>query len=241
MAFLVLLSPAIAADLRKETLNAWDQYMESANASMLERVRPGHSFLWIDEHPQFAQQVRAGTLVIEPIGDPNRKHVPYGLIHHWIGAVFLANARLDDVFSVIRDYDHYRNFYPAAVLASKALRHEGADDQFSLLMISRATLAKAAFSSQDLATYYELDPCRWYSTSYTTRVQEIEDYGGPEQHTLPPDQGHGYIWRLYGIARYEQRDGGVYLEMEAIGLSRDIPVAVRWFVEPIVRRIARDS
>ena len=207
---------------------------------MADRLRPGHPFLWIDEHPQFIQQVRDGNLVVSPAEDPSPKHVPNGLIHHWIGVIFLAHARLNDVLSVIRDYDHYRNFYPA-VLASKTLRREGADDEFSLLMISRPALAKTAFASQDEATYYELDPRRWYSKSFTTRVQEVADYGEPEQHTLPPDQGHGYVWRLYSIVRYEQRDGGVYLEMEAIALSRDIPAAVRWFVDPLIRRLSRDS
>lgn len=31
------------------------------------------------------------------------------------------------------------------------------------------------------------------------------------------------------------------MEVEAIALSRDIPVAVRWLVNPIVRRISRNS
>jgi len=48
-------------------------------------------------------------------------------------------------------------------------------------------------------------------------------------------------WRLVTIARYMERDGGVYLEIEAIGLSRDIPGSVRWFVEPIVRNVSRQS
>ncbi len=241
IAFLSALPAALAGDLRPETLSAWDDYVRAANASMRERLRPDRSFLWIDEHPRLAQQLRSGNLVIAPAGDANPKHVPYGLIHHWIGAIFLPNARLSGVLSVVRDYDHYRDYYPSAVLASKCLGQSGAGDQFSLLLISKAALAKTAISSQDQAVYYELDPRRWYSVSSTTRVQEFEYYGGPDQRTLPPDQGHGYLWRLYGIARYEQRDGGVYLEMEAMALSRDIPAPVRWFVDPLVRRLARDS
>jgi hypothetical protein len=34
---------------------------------------------------------------------------------------------------------------------------------------------------------------------------------------------------------------GVYVELEAIALSRDIPAAFRVFVTPIVRRVSRDS
>jgi hypothetical protein len=49
------------------------------------------------------------------------------------------------------------------------------------------------------------------------------------------------IWRLYSISRFEQRDGGVYVELEAIALSRDVPGALRWVVDPIVRRTSRSS
>ena len=46
---------------------------------------------------------------------------------------------------------------------------------------------------------------------------------------------------LYSFSRFEERDGGVYVEMEAIALSRDIPFSVRWMVEPIVRKVSRSS
>ena len=37
------------------------------------------------------------------------------------------------------------------------------------------------------------------------------------------------------------RDGGVYLELETIGLSRDMPASLRWLVKSIVRRVSRWS
>jgi hypothetical protein len=39
----------------------------------------------------------------------------------------------------------------------------------------------------------------------------------------------------------EERDGGVYADLEAIALSRDIPAAARLFVTPIVRRVSKES
>lgn len=53
--------------------------------------------------------------------------------------------------------------------------------------------------------------------------------------------GRGLIWRVYSISRFEQRDGGVYVELEAIALSRDVPAGLRWAVDPIVRRTSRGS
>ena len=36
-------------------------------------------------------------------------------------------------------------------------------------------------------------------------------------------------------------DGGVYVEMETMALSRDIPAALRWMVDPIVQRVAKSA
>jgi hypothetical protein len=47
------------------------------------------------------------------------------------------------------------------------------------------------------------------------------------QEDGPEDEGIGLIWRLSSITGLEERDGGVYAELEAIALSRDIPTAVR--------------
>jgi hypothetical protein len=41
--------------------------------------------------------------------------------------------------------------------------------------------------------------------------------------------------------RYEQVEGGVIAEMESVTLSRPIPSAVRFLVDPIVDRVARES
>jgi hypothetical protein len=58
---------------------------------------------------------------------------------------------------------------------------------------------------------------------------------------LPPDQGPGYVWRLFTFTKFEESDGGVFIELEAIGLSRDVPMLVRWLVDPIVEHLPRNS
>jgi hypothetical protein len=67
--------------------------------------------------------------------------------------------------------------------------------------------------------------------------------GSPSEdgQALPEGEGNGIIWRLLAITRFLERDGGVYVELEAMGLTRCIPPSFRWFVEPIVRRVSRDS
>jgi hypothetical protein len=231
---------ASAAELRTETLKAWNQYVQAENSQIAERARSGE-FLWSDESADRYKRVRNGEIVISPVGENVPKSVPHGLIHHWVGAVFVPNARLDDLFAVVRDYGRYKEFYAPVVLDSKAL-HEGASiDKFSMLMMNKTLFAKTAMDADFDGSYVQLDKNRWYSVTYSTRVQEVDDYGQPGQHELPPDAGAGYIWRLYTLSRFEQRDGGVYVELEAIALSRDIPISVRWLVNPIVRRISKGS
>jgi hypothetical protein len=72
-------------------------------------------------------------------------------------------------------------------------------------------------------------------------VREIESYGKEGEYLLPPGQGSGYIWRLHSIARYEERDGGVYLELQAIALTRSIPPSLRWLVNPVVNHLSINS
>jgi hypothetical protein len=114
-------------------------------------------------------------------------------------------------------------------------------DVFSMRLVNRSVVAKTALDTEGEATYIRVDDHHWYSISNTTHIREIAKFGTPEQRTLPEDEGMGLIWRLSSITRLEERDGGVYAELEAIALSRDIPAAFRLFVTPIVRRVSRDS
>jgi hypothetical protein len=57
-------------------------------------------------------------------------------------------------------------------------------------------------------------------------VQQIEHYGQSGERKLAPDEGSGYLWRVASFARFEERDGGLYLELEVMGLSRDIPRSI---------------
>ena len=41
------------------------------------------------------------------------------------------------------------------------------------------------------------------------------------------------------MRRLEQGDGGVYVELETISLSRGIPVEVRWLIKPLTDDLPR--
>ncbi len=234
-------SPAASdgAELKEETLKTWDAYIQTVDSQMRGRLQG--SFLWVDEDPDRVTSVRAGNIVVSPVGKKVPKPVPSGLIHDWMGAAFIPDARLGDVLSAVRDYAHYKEFYKPTVVEAKPLGTEGSCDKYSMRVVNKETVAETALDTEYQACYLQLDELRWYGTAHSTRVQEIRHYGRPDEQELPPNQGSGYIWRLYSIARFEERDGGVYIELEAIALSRDVPVAVRWVVDPIVRRVSRNT
>ncbi len=173
------------------------------------------------------------------------KRVPGGLIHHWMGAIFIPGAHAEDVLEIIRNYPEYKQFYRPTIVDSAAITAPSSSasprDRFTVRFLNRSVLSKTAFDADYAASYVQLGPGAWYGVGYTTRLQEIRKYGERGERELPPDEGSGYIWRLYTVTRLVDRDGGVYMEVEAIALSRDIPMSLRWVAVPIVRRVSRDS
>jgi hypothetical protein len=233
------LFPVSGAELKQETLDAWDLYLQAARVSMLSRA--GGHFLWTDESSERASRVRSGEVVVSPIDGNTQETVPSGLIHHWIGAAFIPGARIDNVIAVIRDYDHYAEFYKPAAIDAKTLSRKAAKDRFSMVMVDKAMFMKRAIDGEYQSRFTQVDSQKWYSIAQTTRVQELAGAAQPNTRRLSDGEGSGYIWRMCTMSRYEERDGGVYVEIEAIALSRQIPAMLQWAVEPNVRRVSRSS
>jgi hypothetical protein len=234
-----LIAPSLShgAELRRDTLAYWNEYLDAARPQMASQT----PFLWVDQLPQRLQRVRAGEILVSSVGQQNPKPVPSGLIHDWIGAAFISDARIEDVLSAVRDYGNYKVYYKPTVVDSRLLGSDGPCEKYSMRVVNKEVVAQTALDMEYETCYFKTDERRWYSITHTTRMQEIWHYGQANEQELPPNQGSGYIWGLYSIARFEQRDGGTYVEVEAIALSRDIPIAVRWLVNPIVRRLSRNS
>jgi hypothetical protein len=69
----------------------------------------------------------------------------------------------------------------------------------------------------------------------------VENAGERGERELPGDEGHGFMRRLYSYWRFEERDGGVYMECQAVSLTRDIPTGLGWLIEPIIRDLPKES
>jgi len=239
---LIAVSPFTrAATLKPETEAAWDAYLQQATAAMQARLQPGAHFLWLEEETGRMEFVRTRGPLIGPVNKEIPKKISNGLIHDWLGAGFVPNARIEDILRVVRDYNSYKRIYRPGVIDSLSHQSEGEKDLFFMRLANRSVVSKTALDAECEAHYIRVDDNRWYLYSNTLHIRELAHFGTAKQEILPEDMGTGLIWRLSSIARLEQRDGGVYAELEALALSRDIPGALRLFVTPIVRRVSRDS
>ena len=226
----LLLAPALssAIDLKPETLQAWDAYVHAAKMRMEERASGKRPFLWVDEKQDLVQRVRAGEVLVGPVDSVSPHAVPHGLIHDWIGAVFVPKAKRDEVMGLLDSYERYKDFYRPMVVKSRLLEQTRDHEKVTLLMLQKAYSVTAAVETDNEVNIVRLNAGRAFSLSTSVRVQEIANYGQPSEHAFPEDHGPGYVWRTFIITRLEQRDDGVYVEMELIGLSRGIPLGFRW-------------
>lgn len=225
--------------LKPETLQAFEAYIRDAEAAMEQTLR-GPAFLWSDGDPKRAKQVRQGKIVAELWRGKSSVQVPSGLIHDWIGAMFLPGATVAGILARIQDYDHYPKMYRPEVMASKLIARRGDDFQIYLRVLKKKIITVVLDTDHDVH-YFRVDGARWGCRSYTTRTAEVDDAGKPNEKVKPPDTGYGFLWRLYSYWRFEERDGGAYAECRAISLTRDIPTVLKWIIEPMVRSLPKDT
>ena len=238
---LFLSSLAGAATLKQESIQAWDKYFATAQENLKKHTEANATFLWVDESPSYRSTVRDGQIVVAETNSGGNKKAPSALIHDWTGAAFIPGAHIDDVIAVVRNYSRYKDYYSPSVIRSRSLEQTSYTDHFSVVMMNSSLVVKTAIETDCQATFHQLSEKRWYAISTANRIQEIEDFGRSSEHRLPVGEGGGYLWRLATITRFEERDGGVYLEVEALALSREVPLSLRFVIDPIVRRVSRNS
>ena len=230
-----------AAELQPATLTAWNAYVEEADSHAQERASGRLPFFWMDESPERAARVRRGEVIVAPLVGHGSESVPHGLIHDWIGAIFIPGATIDQVSAVIHDYNDYQRMYRPVVASSKELECTGDTQEFQMVWQRKVLFVSAAMQGHYHAHDVMLDSHRGYSIADAVEVREIQRYGHDDERLLPPGTGNGFIWRIRSIARYEERDGGVYMELEALALTRDIPASLAWMVNPVVNHLSVNS
>ena len=214
--------------------------VREAEAAMEQTLHAGGTFLWSDLVSERTQQVQEGQVVAQFWAGQAPLKVPSGLIHDWIGAALIPDATVEDTLALIQDYDNHKNIYKPEVIASRLISHHDNDFQIYLRLLKKKIMT-VVLDTDHRVQYRSVGRARWVCRSYTTRIAEVENTGKPNENVLPPDTGHGFLWRLYSYWRFQERDGGVYLECRAISLTRDVPLGLGWIIEPIIQKLPKES
>ena len=241
-------SPASAADLQPQTAKAYDRYIELTGAQVAAELAQSGPYLWVERLPAVQramdeEQLRNGQLVIERLetldsGEPIP--TPGGIIHHWVGTIFVPGATLSQTLSFMQDYDHKVEYFKPDIVRSKILRHEG-DDYFVLLRFYNKKIITTVIDTDQEVHYHVVDSTHAYSRSRTTRVQEVENAGKSDEKLEAEGRDRGFMWRMNTYWRFEEKGGGTYIECQAISLTRDIPMGLGWMVGSFVTSVPRES
>src|SRR3954471_17740940 len=176
-----------AAELQPITLMAWNAYLKEADVRMQERTARRAPFLWMDDSPDRAARVRSGEVAIAPVTGHGTEGVPHGLVHDWVGAIFIPGATIDSLLAVVHNYDEYRRIYQPVVSSSRMLACTDAGQEFQMVWQGKALLIKATVQGRYQAHDVMLDARRGYRIAETVEMREIEGHGRAGQRLLPSD------------------------------------------------------
>lgn len=239
----------LSAELRPATLDAFARYVQVTEARVeRELVRPG-AFLYVDglAEPRRAQVLAAlkrGEIFMERLqtldASGREIRVPDGLVHHWFGAVFVPGASLEQALNLVEDYDRHQNIYKPEVVRSRLVSRNGDDFKIFYRLRKKKVITVTLNTDHDVH-YTRFDATRWHSRSYTTRVAEVENADRRDEREKPIGRDGGFLWRMNSYWRFEEREGGVFVESESISLSRDIPFGLGVIIKPFITGIPKES
>jgi hypothetical protein len=232
-------APVGAAELRGQTLRAYSEYLGAVRRWFEERVRTGGPLADITP-ADLTRSVSDGHVLVQAAREDGIVDVPGGLIHHWRGVAFIPHVTLQEAITVSQDYANYKHVYGPIVEAGML---EQTGDTFRVLMrIQKSSgLVSAVLDVWSTVQYQWHGSNLVYSASDSERITEVKNAGKPDEQRLPPDQGRGYLWRANTFSRFAERDAGVLVELENVGLSREFPPMLGWIIGPIARHVGRSS
>jgi len=248
---LMLVKPLAAAELSSATVQAWNQYIQWADAKVHRELADPKTFLIQDNLPsreraEVQHQIESGAIFVSrmtgvvPPG-VNFK-VPGGEIHHWWGTIRLRNASLDQLLEFLKDYNHHAGKF-AEVERSRLISVNGNRYRVYFRFRRSKSIITVVYNTEQDAVYTSYGSGREASQSVATKIAEVENPGTQSEREKPPGNDSGFLWRLASWWRFEQKGKDVVVELESASLSRDIPGIVKLLpgVAGYIRSTPRES
>lgn len=245
-------SPSFAAQLSFETIRSFEQYVSAKEARGEGDLAAKQNFLYIDSLPSDQKaraynEVRAGQILVqrgEKFAIPTRTAVPGGLIHDWVGIVFVPGISINQALATLENYNRDSDYYHSEVVKSKLLARSGDDFQV-YLRLKQVHIITVVLDTQYDVHYTRIDPNHDVARSRSTAIAEVDHAGtldeSDEPAAQPGDKDHGFLWRLNSYWRFYQADDGVYVQCDAVSLTRDIPAGMGWLIGSFIKTIPAAS
>jgi hypothetical protein len=145
-------------------------------------------------------------------------------LSHWRGTAFAPRATAAEFERLLRDIGSYPRYFSPHVIQARVLTESGDHVQAWMRMRERYGVTVVLDTSYDII-FGRLDAKRGYSISRSTRISEE----------------HDFLWRLNTYWSYAETEGGLYMQIETVSLSRAIPRGLGWAIRPYVDSIPRES
>lgn len=227
---------SLAAGPSQPALAGFGSYIQSVESRLAAQHQSPDRFL--SAVP--TNSLQGTQFVIEQIQPATGSDLPGALLHHWRGTAFVPGASAAQLDRLFRNFSAYPQVYAPQVERARILSGQADHLQASMRVRQQHVLTVVLDTTYDV-TFAQLDLHHRFSLSRSTQISEIASPGTPAEHTLASDDDHGFLWRLNTYWTYEERDGGLYLQIESISLTRSIPTGLGWAIGPFVQSIPRES
>ena len=252
-AFLVLASTCLspAAELQKETVQAWNKYLQWAQQKVARELSNPNVFLIQNTLPpkeksEIWQSLNRGEIVAKRMPSVVPQgisfDVPSGEIHHWWGTILLRNVTLERLLRFLQDYDHHAGKF-SDVERSRLISNNGDRYRFFFRLRRSKAFVTAYYNTEQECLYTYYGSTRASSQSEAVKIAEIDDPGTASERERQPGNDRGFLWRLVSWWRFEQKGADVIIELESASLSRDIPAVIKFMpgISSYIRSTPRES
>jgi hypothetical protein len=219
----------------------FDAYVSSVEA----RLAGDHASASRYLEPADPARLRRGEFVVEELTPAGGRNLGGALLHDWRGTAFVPGAKAGDFRRVMMDFTGYPRYFAPQIVEARVLSQQRDRFQVSMRVRQQHILTVVIDMAYDI-TFARVGPngdetSRGNSISRSTRVAEIEAPGTAHERALPPGEDHGFLWRMNTYWSYEERDGGLCIQVESVSLTRSVPAGPGWAIDPFIESIPRES
>jgi len=235
----VAASGRIAAEPSAAAASAFDAYVRALESRLAQQHRSPSGFVVVVS-PQEQARLRRGDFVVEQLTPSAEQELPGAMLHDWRGTAFVPGGTVAEFERLMRDFNGYSRIFSPQVLKASVSNRQGDPMQVTMRVRQKHILTVVMDTSYDV-TFARLDAQHGYSVSRSTRIAEIDSPGTSSERVLGPSEEQGFLWRMNTYWSFEERDGGLLMQIESVSLTRSIPRGLGWAVRPFVESVPRES